>query len=146
MAFTGSTICTSFKKELGQAMHNMDTAGDVFKIALYANTASIDLNTTVYTAIGEVSGAGYVAGGIALTNQAASTGINNAGVQTAFFGWQTATFSTVSLACRGALIYNSSKANRAVAVLDFGITVTKAAADLVITMPVFDVNNALIRI
>lgn len=146
MAFTGSVFCTSFKKELGQAVHNMDTAGDVFKIALYTDTAGIDLNTTVYTATGEVSGAGYVAGGATLTNQAASTGTSSSGVQTAFFGWESVTLSSVSLSCRGALIYNSSKANRAVAVLDFGITITKAAADLVVTMPVFDVNNALIRI
>lgn len=146
MAFTGSVICTSFKKELGQAIHNMDTAGDVFKIALYADTASIDLNTTSYTATGEVTGTGYSAGGAALTNQVASTGTNSSGVQTAFFGWQTVTFSAVTLACRGALIYNSSKANRAVAVLDFGNTITKTAGDLVVTMPVFDVNNALIRI
>lgn len=146
MAFTGSVFCTSFKKELGQAIHNMDTAGDVFKIALYEDTASIDLSTTVYTATGEASGTGYFAGGATLTNQAASTGTSSSGVQTAFFGWETTTFSSVSLSCRGALIYNSSKANRAVAVLDFGITITKAAADLVVTMPVFDVNNALIRI
>lgn len=146
MAFTGSVICTSFRKELGQAIHNIDTAGDVFKIALYTDTASIDLNTTAYTVTGEASGAGYVAGGVALTNQAASTGVNNSGTQIAFFGWQTVTFSAVTLACRGALIYNSSKANRAVAVLDFGNTLTKTAADLVVTMPVFDVNNALIRI
>lgn len=146
MAFTGSVFCTSFKKELGQAIHNMDTAGDVFKIALYTDTANIGLNTPAYTATDEASGAGYSAGGATLTNQAASTGTSSSGIQTAFFGWQTVTFSTVSLSCRGALIYNSSKANRAVAVLDFGITITKAAADLVVTMPVFDVNNALIRI
>jgi len=146
MAFTGSQICTSFKKELGQAVHNMDTAGDVFKLALYGDTASIDLATTAYTSAGEVVGTGYSAGGMTLSNLAASSATSVSGVQTAFFGWSTATFSAVTLSCRGALIYNSSKANRAVAVIDFGITIAKTAADLVVQMPVFDANNALIRI
>jgi hypothetical protein len=141
MAFTGSAICTSFKKELGQAIHNVDTAGDVFKVALYTNVASIDATTTVYSATNEVAGAGYAAGGYTLTNQAASTSGT-----TAYFGWVTYVTANLTATTRGALIYNSSKANRAAIVLDFGTDITKSAAPLTITMPTFDVTNALIRI
>jgi len=145
MAFTGSSVCTSFKRELGQAVHNIDTAGDVFKMALYGDTASLNCNTTVYTTTGEIAGTGYSAGGVVLVNQAASTAVSSNGVPIAYFGWSTATFPAVTVACRGALIYNSSKGNKAVMVLDFGFTITKTAADLVVTMPLFDANNALIR-
>lgn len=141
MAFTGSALCTSFKKEMGQAIHNIDTSGDVFKLALYTSSATIDASTTVYSATNEIVGAGYAAGGYTLVNQAASTSGT-----TAFFGWNTYVTANLTATVRGALIYNSSKANRAVAVLDFGTDITKAAAPLTITMPTFDVNNALIRI
>lgn len=141
MAFTGSTQCTSFKKELGQAIHNMDTAGDVFKIALYTSSATLDATTTVYTASNEIVGAGYTAGGYTLTNQAATI----AGT-TAIFAWLTYVTANLTATVRGAMIYNSTKANRACLILDFGADITKAAAPLTITMPVFDVNNALIRI
>jgi hypothetical protein len=141
MAFTGSVNTSSFKKELGQAIHNIDTAGDVFKIALYTSSATLDATTTVYTTSDEIVGAGYSAGGYTLVNQAATISGT-----TAIFGWATYVTANLSATVHGALIYNSSKANRSVAVLDFGLDITKSAAPLTITMPTFDVTNALIRI
>jgi hypothetical protein len=68
MAFTGNYMCTSFKKELLDGIHDFRTTGDSFKMALYTNSATLDATTTAYTATGETSGTGYVATGQALTN------------------------------------------------------------------------------
>ena len=131
------TQTTSFKTELYQGIHDLTT--DVLKIALYTANANLNADTTVYTTTAEISGVGYSAGGKVLTG----TTINSSGY-TAYVDfddveWNPATFTT-----RCALIYNSSKANRAIAVLDFGSDKT-ASATFKITMPVNDANSALIR-
>jgi hypothetical protein len=137
-------MCTSFKAEVAQALHNFTTGtGNVFKLALYVATADLGAGTTVYTSSGEVSSSGtnYTAGGIALTNiTPASSGT------TGFWSFQTATFSNVTLTCAGALIYNSTNGNRAVCVLNFGSTITKTGSDLVITFPPTGATDSVLRI
>ena len=104
------TMCTSFKAEVAQALHNFTAGtGNVFKLALYLATANLGAETTAYTATGEASGTNYTAGGIVLTNITPTT----AGT-TGYWSFETATFTNVTLSCAGALIYNSTNANRAV--------------------------------
>lgn len=137
--FTGSAICVSYKLGLLNKEHNMAT--DVFKIALYNNTSSLDASTSVYTTTGEVAGTNYVAGGVTMVNQVPVT----SGL-TAYAGFQDVTFANVTLTSRGALIYNSSNANKAVAVIDFGLDITKTAQNLVVTMPQYSSQYALIQL
>lgn len=136
------TLTTSFKVELAQGLHNFTAStGDVFKIALYTSNADLGATTTAYTTAGESSGTNYSAGGIALTNITPSFQGT-----TAYWTFDTATFSNVTLTTNGALIYNYTNGNRSVAVLNFGVNITKNAQDLVITFPAADATNAVLRI
>lgn len=136
------TLTTSFKVEVAQGLHNFTTGtGDVFKLALYTANADLGASTTAYTTSGEVSGTNYSAGGIILTNITPSFQGT-----TSYWSFQNATFSNVTLTTNGALIYNSTNGNRSVAVLNFGVNITKTAQDLVITFPVNDATNAVLRI
>ena len=136
------TMCTSFKAEVAQGLHNFTTGtGNVFKLALYVATADLGADTTIYTSSGESSGTNYSPGGIALTNITPTTSGT-----TGYWSFQNATFSNVTLTCAGALIYNSTNGNRAVCVLSFGSTITKVASSLVITFPANDATNAVLRI
>ena len=135
-------MCTSFKAEVAQGLHNFTrTTGNVFKLALYVATANLGADTTVYTTSGEASGTNYTAGGIALTNITPTTSGT-----TAYWSFQNATFSSVTLTCAGALIYNSTNGNRAVCVLSFGNTITKTASNLVITFPPMGATDSVLRI
>ena len=129
------TQTTSFKKELYEGVHDLTT--DVLKIALY--TASADLNeaTTSYSASNEVTGDGYSAGGVVMTG----TTVSSNGF-TAYVSFDNVVFGA-AVTARCALIYNSSKADRAIAVLDFGSD--KTSANFTITMPSNSANSALIR-
>ena len=128
------TVTTSFKAELLEGVHDFNT--DTFKIALYLATANLDASTTVYVTGGETSGTGYVAGGKVMTG----ISVNAAGfVNFANVSWDPAAFTA-----RGALIYNSSKANKAVAVLDFGSDKT-ASNTFLVQVPANTVTSALIR-
>jgi hypothetical protein len=129
------TQTTSFKKELYEAVHNLAT--DTLKIALY--TASADLNeaTTVYSSTNEVSGGGYTQGGVTMTGVT----ISSSGY-TAYVDFADVVFNA-SVTARCALIYNSSKANRSIAVLDFGSD--KTSTNFTITMPSNNATSALIR-
>lgn len=129
------TQTTSFKVELYQAVHNFTT--DTFKMALYSANADLNADTTVYTSTGEVTGTGYTAGGIALTG--ASIGSSG---YTAYVSFNNAVFGA-SVTARCALIYNSSKGNKAVAVLDFGSD--KTSTNFTVTMPANTATTALIR-
>lgn len=143
MAFTGNYLCTSFKVELLKGVHNFSASGgDVFKIALYDNNASFTAATTAYTVTNEVSGAGYTAGGLALTNiEPTSTGT------TAFVDFADITWVSSTITARGALIYNSTAAgNPAVAVLDFGADKSSDTGDFTVVFPVGDATNAIVRI
>ncbi len=136
------TLTTSFKVEVAQGLHNFTTGtGNVFKLALYTANADLGASTTAYTTAGEVSGTNYSAGGIVLTNITPSFQGT-----TSYWSFQNATFTNVTLTTNGALIYNSTNGNRSVAVLNFGVNITKTAQDLVITFPVNDATNAVLRI
>ena len=129
------TQTTSFKKELYTAVHNLST--DTLKIALY--TASADLNeaTTVYSATNEVTGTGYVAGGVVLTGVT----ISSSGY-TAYVDFADVVFGA-SVTARCALIYNVTQGNKSIFVLDFGAD--KTSTNFTITMPANTATAALIR-
>ena len=138
MAIT-QAMCTSFKEELFGGIHDLDT--DTIKIALFTSAATLNAATTAYSTTNEVVGTGYVAGG----NTLAGATISSSGT-TAFVDFSDTTWTSATITARGALIYNSSKANRAIAVLDFGTDKTSTAGDFTVQMPVADASNALIRI
>lgn len=135
MASIVQTQTTSFKKELYQAIHNLST--DTLKIALYTARADLNAATTAYSASNEVTGSGYTAGGIALTGVTISTD-----GYTAYVNFNNAAFAA-SVTARCALIYNSSKANRSIAVLDFGSD--KTSTSFTVVMPANTPTAALIR-
>lgn len=156
MAIT-QAMCTSFKAELMLAVHDFrDSGGDTFKLALYTSSASIDANTTAYTASGESSGTNYTAGGQALTNSGVTATNTNANAGTGFTDFADETFSNVTVTARGALIYNSTPSangtantaltNAAVCVLDFGADKTSTDGDFTVIFPTADASNAIIRI
>jgi hypothetical protein len=128
---------TSFKAELYQGVHNLLT--DTLKIALYTALADLNENTTVYSTSNEVVGTGYVAGGKTLTGVTIGTSGSIAYVNFSNLVWNPASFTT-----RCALIYNSSKGNKSIAVLDFGSDKT-ATNTFTITMPANMATSALIR-
>lgn len=141
-------VCTSFKQQVLVGTHNFTlTTGDVFKLALFRATASLTgtygAATTNYSDMGadEASGTNYVAGGSALTNVTPTTSGT-----TALTDFPDLTFTNVTIVASGALIYNSSKSNKAVMVLDFGGDKTKTAADLVVTFPTADATSAILRL
>ena len=141
MAIT-QALSTSFKQELLTATHNFTlSTGDVFKIALYTSSATLGAATTAYTTSNEVVGTGYTAGGNTLTNVTPTTSGT-----TAFTDFVDTTWSTATITANGALIYSSSKSNKAVAVLAFGGDKTSTAGDFTIVCPTADASNAIIRI
>lgn len=137
-------MCTSFKVELLDGVHNFDTGGDTFKIALYTSSATLGASTTAYTTSNEVSSSGtnYTAGGNTLTVSQVPTSTGT----TAFLDFADTTWSSATITARGALIYNSSQSNKAVAVLDFGADKTSTNGDFTIIFPTADASNAIIRI
>ena len=137
MAIT-QTQCTSFKVELLTGTH--DFSSDTFKIALYTSAANLGADTTAYSASNEVSASGYTAGGNILT---VSTTPTSSGT-TAYISFANTSWSS-ALTARGALIYNSSKSNKAVAVLDFGADKTSSGT-FTVTFPTADATSAIIRI
>ena len=156
MAIT-QAMCTSFKAELMLAVHDFrDTGGDTFKLALYTSSASIDANTTAYTASGEASGTNYSAGGQDLTNSGVTATNTNASAGVGFTDFADETFTNVTVTARGALIYNSTPSangtantvvsNAAVCVLDFGGDKTSTDGDFTVIFPTADASNAIIRI
>jgi hypothetical protein len=155
MAIT-QAMCTSFKSELLQGIHNFHNGsgggtttttgtGNTFKIALYTSSATMSASTTAYSATNETSGTNYSAGGNTLTNVDPTTSGT-----TALTDFADSTWSSATITANGALIYNSSttggSANRAVVVLAFGGDKTSTAGDFTITFPAADASNAIIRI
>ena len=127
MAIT-TAMCTSFKKELLEAEH--DFTADTFKIALYTSSATLGASTTAYSTTNEVSGTGYTAGGATLTTVAPTSSGT-----TAFVDFNDPSFTSATITARGALIYNSSKSNKAVAVYDFGSDQSTTNGTFTITIP-----------
>lgn len=137
MAFV-QTITTSFKQDMLTGAQNLAT--DTLKIALYTANASLNQDTTAYSTSNEVVGTGYVAGGNTLTGVTILTSGSTVYVDFANSSWTPATFTA-----RGALIYNASKSNKAIAVLDFGADKT-ATTTFTVQMPANTATSALIRI
>ena len=144
MAFSGNYMCTSFKVELMQAVHNFTTStGNTFKLALYDNSASFTAATTAYTATNEVANSGtYAAGGGTLTNVTPTSSGT-----TAFTDFADLSFTSATITAYGALIYNDTAAgDPAVCVLDFGGAKTSTNGTFTIIFPTADATNAIIRI
>lgn len=134
-------MCTSFKQELFEAVHDFTAGtGDTFKIALYTSAATLGPGTTVYTNSDEVVGGGYTAGGVVLTGVNVSTSGT-----VAIVSFDNATWSSGTFTARAALVYNSSKSDRAVAVLDFGGDKTVSSGNFVVVVPSASADNAVIR-
>lgn len=139
---TTTTICDSFKDELLQGIHDLDT--DTIKCALYYSAATLTQATTAYSATNEASGTGYSAGGVTLTSPTVTLAANNSHVAAA--DWANAVFSNVTLSgIYYALLYNSSKANRAIAYCTYDAPGKSAtAADFTVTLP--ESGTGVIRI
>lgn len=138
MAIT-QTWTTSFKEQVLLGQHDLET--DVLKIALYTSAANLGPDTTAYTTTGESSGAGYTAGGITLTNVSVSSGNN-----IAYVSFDNPTWPGSSFTARGALIYNSSNANKSMFVLDFGTNQTTVNENFVIDLPADNPTFAVIKL
>ena len=143
-------MCTSFKQELMLGTHNFATGGNAFKIALYAEggggksstTATLGAATTAYTTTGEVANSGsYAAGGGTLTKVAPTTSGT-----TAFTDFADISFTTATITAMGALIYNDTNGDKAVAVLDFSTNKTSTSGTFTVQFPTADASNAIIRI
>ena len=138
-----TAMCNSFKEELLGGTHDLDT--DTLKIALIKESPSSNFGagTTNFSDLGsdEASGTGYTSGGQNLD----SATITLSG-STAFVDFADEVFSTVGLSSDGALLYNSSQSNKAVAVFSFGSTVSATNGDFTIVFPTADASNAVIRI
>lgn len=128
---------TSFKLELYEGIHDLLT--DTIKIALYTANANLNQSTTVYSATNEVSGTGYSGGGKVMTGVTVSSSGTTAYVDFDDVIWEPASFTA-----RCALIYNHSKSDKSIAVLDFGSDKT-TTTKFTITMPTNSATNALIR-
>jgi hypothetical protein len=143
-------MCTSFKQELMLGTHNFATGGNAFKIALYAEgsggksdtTATLGAATTAYTTTGEIASSGsYATGGGTLTKVAPTTSGT-----TAFTDFADISFTTATITAMGALIYNDTNSDKAVAVLDFTTNKTSTSGTFTIQFPSADASNAIIRI
>jgi hypothetical protein len=147
----GQTLATSFKVEILDGIHNFGvgviratTAADTFKIALYSTLATLNSTTTVYTTQDEVTGTGYVAGGNTLVISQAPTSTNTETV--AWLNFENSSWANATFSADGALIYNSTQGNKAVAVLNFGGTKTTANQTFTVTFPASTSSAAIIRI
>ena len=132
------TLTTSFK--LGMVQAEQDLATDTLYLALYTAASDIGPNTLVYTTDNEVVGTGYTAGGEVLTGVTIAASTNGV----VYINFDNVVWSPAAFTCRGALIYNSTKTNKSVAVLDFGSDKTSTNT-FTITMPSNTATTALLR-
>ena len=138
-------VCNSFKKELLEGIHDFESGGDQFKLALYEDTANLSAATTAYPGDStgdQVGDTGqYAQGGGTLQSQQTSldTGV-------AIVTFANLSFTGVTLTAEGALIYNATESNKAVAVLDFGGNKTATAGTFTIQFPAFTSTAAILRI
>ena len=143
MAFSGNFMCTSFKGELLEAVHNFkNSGGNTFRLALYANSASFTAATTAYTSSNEVSGTNYTAKGNSLTNVDPSTSGTTALTDFADTSWSSSTITA-----RGGLLFNdSASGDPSCLVLDFGADKSSSSGTFTVQFPAADASNAIIRI
>ena len=143
-------MCTSFMEEILEAVHNFTTGtGNTFKAALYLASATMNASTTAYTVTGEVTGTGYSAGGVTVTNGTSPAATNTSATAGVAYWTPSAsiTYTSVTLttAFDAVLIYNSSASNKAVSVHTFG-SQTITAGTFTLTMPANTTSTALIRL
>ena len=131
-------MCTSFKAEVLDEQH--DLVADTIKIALYTSSASLGAGTTAYSTTNEITGSGYTAGGVALSSKTVDTSGTTAYFDSADPSWTSATFTA-----NGALIYNDTNSDKAIAVLAFGGDFTVAGGTFQIVFPAAGAN-AIVRI
>ena len=140
-----SAICTSFKQEILVGTHNFTaSSGNTFKIALYTSSASLGAATTAYSATNEISntsGSAYSAGGATLTSVTPTTSGT-----TAICDFADVSYTSASFTANGALIYNDTQSDKAVAVIAFGSDKTVTSGTFTIQFPTADASNAIIRI
>jgi hypothetical protein len=139
MAIT-QAVCNSFKQELLQGLHDLD--GHTLKLALYTSSATLGPTTTAFSTTNESSGTNYTSGGATIANVAVAVSGTVAYVDFDDVSFSSATINDAA----GALIYNSSASNRAIAVIDFGSTKSVSSGTLTISLPSASASTALIRI
>jgi hypothetical protein len=140
-------VCATFKQQLLDGDH--DISSDTLKLALYTNAASLDANTSAYSASNEVGDSGsYSAGGGTLANANVSLTKTNATASTAFVDFDDLSFTSATISAQAALIYNTSSANvnASIAVLDFGGVKTSTNGTFTIQFPTNDASSAILRI
>ena len=136
-------LCTSFKVDLLTGTQNFTAgSGNTYKMALYTSSATLGASTTAYSATFETSGTGYTAGGNTLTVSVSPTSSGT----TAYLSFADTTWSSATFTCRGALIYNATNSNKAVAVFDFGSDKSVVGGSFTVSFPTADSTNAVIRI
>jgi|TARA_B100000929_G_scaffold135905_1_gene107565 hypothetical protein len=141
MAIT-QAVAASFKKELLDGVHDLDSGGGVFKLALYDSQATINAATTSYTSDREVAASGdYVAAGGVLAGQATALTAT-----TAYVTFTDRSWTGVTITARGALLYNSTAAKKAVCVLDFGADKTATSGTFTVQFPAATSTTAILRI
>jgi|TARA_B110000211_G_C13561742_1_gene328103 hypothetical protein len=139
MAIT-QAMCTQFKKDVMLGLHDLDS--DTIKIALYTSSATLSAATDTYTTSNEVAnGGGYTTGGVTLANASVIENGTSGCFDSDDPEWTSATFTA-----RGALIYNDTDGDRAIAVLDFGGDFTVAGGTFKIVFPAQTASNAIVRI
>lgn len=137
------TLTDAFLQDCLDGGHNLGNGGNTLKIALYTSSASLGATTATYTTSAEVSGTGYTAGGATLSSQAVAYDSTN---QVAYFDAADPAWTTATITARGAMIYNNSKSNASIAILDFGSDYTSTAGTFTIQLPSAAYNTAIIRI
>jgi len=144
VAFTGNWATNTYKNGLNTGLFNLGVGTtDAYKIALYTNTATLDADTTAYTATGEASGGNYVAGGRILVISTVPT--TDANTTTSYLSFSNASW-TGAITARGALIYKyNGTTNPAMVVLDFGSNKTSTTT-FTVQFPSATNTSAIIRI
>ena len=139
MAIT-QAMCTQFKRDVMLGLHDLDT--DTIKIALYTSSATLNATTTTYSATNEIAnGNGYTTGGVTLANASVIVNSTSGCFDSDNPEWTSATFTA-----RGALIYNDTESDLAIAVLDFGGDFSVAGGTFRIVFPAQTANTAIVRI
>ena len=142
MAIT-QTLTDTFKQDCLDGAQNLGNGGNTLKIALYTSSASLGATTATYTTSAEVSGTGYTAGGATLSSQAVAYDSSN---NVAYFDAADPSWSSATITARVALIYNNTKSNASIAVLDFGSDYSSSNGTFQVQLPSAAYNTALIRI
>ena len=137
-------LTNSFKRDMLQQEQNIIT--DVLYMALYTAFSDIGQLTTEYTTANEVVGTGYTAGGVEVTGAVLSTQETGPNAGTVYVNFDNVSWPGANFVARGALIYNTSKSNKSVAVLDFGSDKTFSSVSNTVTMPANTATSALIRL